>query len=233
VIYGDDGVDTIFGGSEGDQLFAGSHVGAPDATEDDGGTIWAGAGSDNLSGDNGDDILGGGTGDDVAIGYDGNDIFYMNTGVDQVLGGDGNDTIFGGTGSESVGGGLQGEAGDDMIFGGDGNDVIGGGDGDDHLYAGQGNDSLAGDAGNDTFFFNDATGHNTIDDFVGAGTTGGTEEDLIDLSSFGIEFSDIDLGHMSDGTANANAISITGVDDFDIVLTGVTTTTLTEDDFIL
>jgi Ca2+-binding RTX toxin-like protein len=195
--------------------------------------MWAGAGSDRLGGDEGDDILGGGTGNDTAFGYDGDDIFYMNTGTDEVGGFDDNDTIFGGSGSDSVLGGLQGDDGDDVIVGGESYDVIGGGDGDDPLYAGQGDDTLYGDAGDDIYFFNDAVGHNTINGFAGAGTTGGTEEDLIDLSSFNIDFSDIDLGHMADGTANANAISITGVDDFDIVLTGVTATTLTEGDFIL
>jgi Ca2+-binding RTX toxin-like protein len=170
-------------------------------------------------------VIGGGVGDDGAVGGDGNNIFYMGTGGDIVANlTDGDDTIFGGSGSDV----LTDLYGDDKIFGGEGDDNIGAGAGDDYLYAGQGDDDLYGGAGDDVFFFNNATGHNTIHDFAGAGTTDGAEEDLIDLSSFHITFDDLNIAAAG---VNLFTITVDNVDDFQIDVTSIQAPG--EDDFIL
>jgi hypothetical protein len=69
------------------------------------------------------------------------------------------------------------------------------------------------------FFFNDATGANTITDF---NANAADEADLIDLSSFGnIDFNDL--------SGNTGVITITGVDDFSF---DVGAAVVAADDFI-
>jgi len=83
---------------------------------------------------------------------------------------------------------------------------------------GIGNDLLYGGLDLDTFVFVEGGGHDVIDDFV-------VDLDLIDLSAFNITFGDL--------VFVGSVITIDGVDDFSITLTGVTANTLSADDFIL
>lgn len=88
----------------------------------------AGAGNDEIIGDDTGEILDGGSGDDLLT---------SNGGDDLLLGGSGNDT-------------LNAGAGNDELFGGDGDDVLDGGAGNDKLIGGNGDDTLIGTAGGDT-----------------------------------------------------------------------------------
>ena len=101
---------------------------------------------------------------------------------------------------------AAGADGDNSIFGGDGNDTLFGDADDDFLYGGTGDDLLTGGADLDTFVFVENGGNDTIDDFE-------IDLDLIDLSAFNITFADL--------VFTANVITIDGVDDFSITLTGL------------
>lgn len=138
-------------------------------------SVFAGAGSDTITGGSGADTIFGGLGDDLISGGLGNDSIRADEGDDTVYGGGGNDTIFGFEGSDSVDGGDgddfintrtstgtglpdQGYSGlyaadtdpnndRDTVEGGAGNDTILTGDDDDLIYGGSGADSI--DAGFD------------------------------------------------------------------------------------
>jgi len=84
-----------------------------------------------------------------------------------LLGGDGDDVIYGGAGS-------------DKLVGGDGSDTIEGGAGDDHMWGG----NWWKDGSTDTFVVSAGGGKDMIHDFE-------TGHDQIDLSSYGLEFSDL------------------------------------------
>ena len=62
---------------------------------------------------------------------------------------------------------LFGGKGADQLFGGDGNDQLNGGAGADQITGGRGDDLLRGGLGADTFYFDSASGHDTIVDFHG------------------------------------------------------------------
>jgi Ca2+-binding RTX toxin-like protein len=175
---------------------------SPTLTQVSGGDdkLRGGEGEDNLYGGGGDDILHGGTGDDIEYGGTGNDKIFGgdgsdtvsgDAGDDRIVGGAGNDTMFGGTGSDYLNGGT----GDDQIFGGDGADKIVGGSGSDIIAGGAGNDHMWGgnwwrDGASDTFVVSQGGGKDMIHDFE-------VKQDQIDLSSYGLEFSDL-KGLMSD-----------------------------------
>ena len=110
--------------------------------------------------------------------------------------------------------------GNDILFGGDGNDQIWGDDGDDLLRGGLGNDILTGDdasgsQGSDIFVLALGEGSDIIVDFE-AGT------DLIGLAD-GLNFGSL--------TFSSNAISFG--DEVLATLTGVDTTALTVDSFVV
>ncbi len=134
-IIGNEGNDLIFGNDGDDVIYGGLDLDAPDAInlpddgsgpfgpdlvpENNGDTIFGGAGNDTIYGQDDDDTLYGGAGDDVLDG-----------GVDDdfIAGGDGNDQIIGGQGADSLSGGQ----GSDTFVGGNGGDaIVGGEDADD------------------------------------------------------------------------------------------------------
>jgi Ca2+-binding RTX toxin-like protein len=109
---------------------------------------------------------------------------------------------------------LNGGDGNDVIIGSDGDDVILGGSGDDVLLGGLGNDVIDGGDGNDI----------EIQGFVaGAGT-----EDSIDLSGKGFAY-DWLIARSTDVDGNV----VIDLGDQQITLTGVSTSQLHQDDFLL
>ena len=86
-------VQTIFGTSASEFLFA------PD---DLGYTIKGEGGHDHIKGAEGNDILRGGSGDDWIEGFGGNDTIYGGQGNDVVFGDSGNDFIKGKSGSDQI-----------------------------------------------------------------------------------------------------------------------------------
>lgn len=163
VVFGEEGNDTLRGGSDNDVLNGG----------EDADTILGNAGDDTLIGASGEDVIAGGSGDDVIFGGGNSDVLRGDTGDDVLDGANGNDNMFGGSGNDELLGGnnndtmrgdsgndtLEGDAGDDFLFGGTDDDVLSGGadtdtlfgeTGDDVLMGGAGNDRLRGDSGNDT-----------------------------------------------------------------------------------
>jgi Ca2+-binding RTX toxin-like protein len=109
-------------------------------TGQDGGTVWATAAADVITGGAGADVIHGGGGADAIAGGAGADNLNGDAGADNISGGAGNDTINGGTEN-------------DVIFGNAGNDTINGDDGADSIYGGAGTDAMTGGAGADTFGF--------------------------------------------------------------------------------
>ena len=157
VASGDDGNDTLLGGSGSDSF--------------DGG-----AGVDFLAGGGGADVLLGGDDDDVLSGDGGNDSLAGNAGNDELIGGDDNDTLEGGQGSDTLSGGnhqdsLVGGAGTDSLMGDAGPDTLSGGDDADTLDGGQGNDFLLGDNGADVLF--GGINYDTLDGGNGPDTLSG------------------------------------------------------------
>ncbi|MGE0279244.1 MAG: matrixin family metalloprotease [Rhizobiaceae bacterium] len=171
------GNDTVVGGTGGDVLFGGAgndllDVGILSAFTSDSASItnvaWAGAGADQVFGDNTTDTLGGGSGNDSLAGFGGNDILFG--GKDAAPDTSNRDLFYGGSGDDRVYAGsdndvLYGDVGNDTLFGGDGNDTLVGGDGNDELWGGAGNDSLIGVAGTDVFGFVAGSGSDLIADF--------------------------------------------------------------------
>jgi Ca2+-binding RTX toxin-like protein len=112
VAYGEQGNDTLVGGSADDELHGGQG--------DD--VLYGNDGNDDLFGDEGNDMLAGGFGDDSLVGGNGTYTFSGETGaytmfgvngMDVVDGGDGDDVIDGGRGSDA----LTGDAGADTFAG--------------------------------------------------------------------------------------------------------------------
>ena len=127
LIFGDNGDDTLTGGSGNDTIHGGNgndHLNG-------------GGGNDNLQGENGDDSLAGGSGNDTLSGASGND---------DLSGDDGNDSLSGGNGSDD----LNGDNGNDSLSGGNGNDDLNGEAGNDRLNGDAGNDTLSGGMGRDS-----------------------------------------------------------------------------------
>ncbi len=149
---GEDGDDTITGGSANDTLLGGDG--------DD--SILGGEGDDSIDAGDGNDVVLSdepadptadpavtpppSPGNDTVIGGNGEDTITTLAGDDFVLAGDGNDLV------ESIGGNntLNGSSGDDTLTTGSGADVVIGGSGADVIFTGAGNDSVRGQGGPDT-----------------------------------------------------------------------------------
>lgn len=204
-------------------------------------------GNDDLRGGDGDDLMYGGGGDDQLHGGADNDTLYGDSGNDNMLGGTGDDTLSGGTGDDKLQGGtgddtLSGDAGKDYLNGGTGNDTLSGGAGDDKLVGGSGDDVIAGgagndhmwggnwwkDGGNDTFVVSAGGGKDMIHDFE-------TDHDQIDLSSYGLEFSDLQNLMSDKGWATEIDLSgLEGASDGDkLIIKSVDPDDLNESNFIL
>ena len=162
--YGNEGDDTLIGGSGED------HIGGGDGND----RVIGNEASDVLVGGNGDDRIDGGAGDDKVFGISGLNVIDAGDGEDLVYGGTDADTINGGAGNDE----LYANEGDDDIDGGSGNDVVGGHSGDDRLVGGTGNDRLYGGAGADELI--DSSGKNVLAGGVGNDElTGGSGQDTI------------------------------------------------------
>jgi Ca2+-binding RTX toxin-like protein len=137
---------------------------------------------------------------------------------------------------------IYGRGGNDTIQGGDGNDVIYGGSGNDTITGGAGADQLWGGSGRDTFVFASAAdstpaSFDTIQDFQvgvdhinvsGLGFAAGMSG-LGALAAHGLSWSQVGSDTVVLGDTNGNA----GNAEFQIVLKGVTATSLHLSDFIL
>lgn len=198
------GNDDLRGGDGNDTMFGG----------EGGDTLHGGTGDDTLSGDGGDDRINAGSGNDTADGGEGNDKIQGQSGNDDLSGGAGNDYVNGGTGNDRIDGG----SGADKIVGGSGSDTIEGGAGNDNLWGG----NWWKDQSSDTFIVSSGSGKDIIHDFE-------ADHDVVDLSSYGLEFSDlqtvmadkgwateIDLSALSGGqTGDKLLLKSVDVDDLD------------------
>ncbi|UZD91363.1 DUF6923 family protein [Cognatishimia activa] len=204
------GNDDLRGGAGDDEMYG-------NAGDD---TLHGGSGQDTLSGDEGRDIINAGTGNDVAHGGEGEDKIQGEAGNDMLSGGDGRDYLAGGTGNDV----LLGGAGGDKLVGGTGSDTIEGGTGNDHMWGGQ----WRGDNDADTFIVAGGNGSDMIHDFE-------VDHDQIDLSAYGVEFSDLQ-GVMKDkGWATEIDLSALsgGVTGDKLILKSVDVDDLDESNFIL
>lgn len=184
VLYGDDGNDKADGGN-GDDFIDG------------------GAGNDTLNGGNGEDVIFGGDGNDDINGGNNSDVLFGEGGNDRLDGGNGGDLLDGGDGNDQLSGGND----NDTLYGGAGSDELSGGNGVDTLIGGTGNDILSGGNGGDFFIFNLGDGQDIITDFK-------ANQDLIDLSSTGLGWSDLDTNSNGKLDAGDSYISISGGDTF-------------------
>ncbi|MBE1290918.1 MAG: calcium-binding protein [Rhodobacteraceae bacterium] len=210
IISTEGGNDDLRGGDGNDTMFGGGG--------DD--TLHGGNDDDQLSGDSGDDVLMGGLGDDTLSGGTGDDRLMLGDGNDVGSGDEGRDYIHGGAGNDA----LDGGAGADKLVGGAGSDTLSGGAGDDHLWGG--NWWRDGDA--DTFVTQAGGGRDMIHDFE-------VDHDVIDLSSYGIEYADL-VTHIQDqGWATVIDLSaLTGGESGDrLILKSVDPSDLDETNFLL
>ncbi|MFT5327925.1 MAG: Ca2+-binding RTX toxin-like protein, partial [Planctomycetaceae bacterium] len=173
-LVGGDGADTIAGLAGNDSIDAGD--GDDVVTGDDGDdTILADDGNDTVSGNLGNDNILGGDGEDSLSGNEGLDTLNGNSGADTISGDDGVDFILGGGGDDLITGGLEG----DTIIGNAGSDTLSGDDGADFVHGGSGNDSLFGNEGDDTL--NGMGGEDTLDGGGGNDTILGGDGDDVAL----------------------------------------------------
>lgn len=176
VLPQEDGNDDLRGGDGNDEIYGNGG--------DD--TLHGGNDDDMLSGDAGNDILAGGQGNDTLLGGSGDDKLTDSSGDDVMAGGAGNDFVSGGTGNDT----LSGGDGNDKLVGGKGSDVIEGGAGDDHMWGGQ----WWRDNASDTFVVSAGGGKDIIHDFE-------TAKDQVDLSSYGLDFEDVQSAMRDHGWA--------------------------------
>lgn len=227
-LYGNAGNDTLHGGDDDDLLSGG-----------DGNDVMRGGdGDDVVLGDAGNDRMQGMSGNDEMDGGSGNDIMRGGTGSDTLSGGDGQDTVYGNSGADD----LDGGAGDDFVAGGTGNDVLRGGAGNDKLVGGTGADTIEGGLGDDHMWGGQWEGDTAADVFVVSAGGGkdfihdfSTAQDQLDLSSYGVEFEDvqnamrdhgwateIDLGMLHGGQEGdllfINSVDIDDLDETNFVL---------------
>lgn len=204
------GNDDLRGGDGNDQMFG-------NAGDD---TLHGGDGDDRLSGDEGNDNMMGGTGDDTMLGGTGDDKMQGQSGDDDLAGGDGKDYIHGGADNDVIDGG----AGADKLVGGHGSDTIEGGAGDDHMWGG----NWWKDNSADTFVASAGGGKDIIHDFE-------TEHDQIDLSSYGLEYSDLQAAIKDKGWATEIDLSklTDGQQGDKLLLKSVDSDDLDESNFIL
>ena len=170
----------------------------------------------------------------------GNNLVIAAEGNNQIINFSGNGFVDAGADDDVVIGGR----GDDILYGGSGNDVLIGdisrkfSPGDDVLVGGAGNDLLEGRAGADTFVFAPNEGSDIIaklllDDDNGTWSTVGLDfdvnEDLIDLSAFGINSHDQVMEKWSQEEQGA----VFEHANTEILLMGVIMDDLSSDNFIL
>ncbi len=250
-LVGDGGADSLFGeggqdfalGGTGDDLLEGGDGNDTLDGENRHDQLYGQGGNDNLFGGAGIDLLVGGSGNDSVDGGGGNDDILGGPGADTLFGGAANDIVVGGDDDDELDGGngldtIYGGAGDDQLVGGAGEDSLIGNDGDDILFGSNRTDTLIGGAGADTltggnhddvFVFSVGDGVDTFTDFWGDFGNGDVI-DLVGMASEGIiSFADILDVTSDDGLGNA-VIDFGGGDA--IILSGVTTASLHEDDFI-
>lgn len=192
-------------------------------------TMFGEAGADTLHGGEGNDELDGGTGADKLHGGDGDDTVSGGTGNDSLIGGEGDDVSRGGRGNDYI----ESGAGDDMLFGGDGDDKLVGGTGADTLRGGEGDDHMwggnwSGDGSSDTFIIAQGGGKDMIHDFE-------TDHDVVDLSTYGLEYADIEGLIQDQGWATViDLSSLDGAQAGDkLILKSVSADDLDESNFIL
>lgn len=183
--YGSAGADKLWFGADSYEIRGGD--GADTIVQADwsgaylvnGGTIYGGAGSDQIiafggdvviRGEDGDDKVDGGLDHDDINGNAGADTLHGWSGNDWVVGGKDNDLISGDTGDDVVYGNLGddtclGGSGADWVRGGQGDDSLSGGSGDDWMSGDKGADTLSGGAGADTFNFAAGGGIDRVLDF--------------------------------------------------------------------
>ncbi len=173
VAYGNDGNDTLIGGSKTDRFHGG-----PGNDH-----LVGGSGDDELHGDWGDDRLEGGKGNDDLRGWYGDDYLIGDDGDDYLSGYEGDDEIHGGKGDDVIKGHegndqLFGDSGDDKIYGWKGDDLLSGGTGNDELSAWSGNDIVIGGDGDDLL-----EGHSGRDLLIGGRgadkLNGGSGDDFV------------------------------------------------------
>jgi Ca2+-binding RTX toxin-like protein len=178
---------TVYGGEGNDSISMSGQGQASVFGENGNDTINGGSGADVLDGGAGFDQISGNSGNDTIRGGTENDTLSGNAGEDQISGDDGNDTIYGNVNPLSLVGKfgsiksgkfgeiildpifklppllafvsdkdvLSGGEGSDAIYGGDGADRISGGGWRDSLYGGDGNDVVEGGTGDDIIEGND------------------------------------------------------------------------------
>ncbi|MEO1537795.1 MAG: calcium-binding protein [Pseudomonadota bacterium] len=212
----------------------------PELIETTGGNddLRGGAGDDQMFGNGGDDTLHGGEGDDLLSGDEGSDNMMGGTGSDTMLGGDGDDSLQGEAGDDD----LSGGAGKDYINAGADDDKIDGGAGVDKLVGGHGSDTITGGAGDDQMWGGNWWKDNSADTFVVSSGSGKdiihdfeTDHDQIDLSAYGLEFSDLQAVMQDKGWATEIDLSaLTGGQQGDkLIIKSVKSDDLDESNFIL
>lgn len=150
------------------------------------------------------DLVDGGLGADTISGGFGNDTLMGQDGNDSLFGGDGNDSLTGGTGNDTI----TGEAGNDILSGEAGDDLLTGGDGEDTFTGGSGSDTIFGGIGD------------VVD---GSEDPDNTEQDILDLTSFGFSRTQIDYDPSNpengvvtfyelDGVTPAGQLSFTNIE---------------------
>ena len=173
-------------------------------------------GNDSVTGGGGSDTMLGGQGDDFLHGNQGDDVLYGDKGDDSVAGGQGNDFLHGNQGDDV----LLGDLGNDTVLGGQGNDVLQGGDGADYLSGDMGDDVLTGGAGADVFNFRGGQGRDIVTDFAQGDRIWLSASDAQDFQALGSKMT----------MAGADAVISLGSQT--IVLIGVSTSSLTAQDFV-
>jgi Ca2+-binding RTX toxin-like protein len=170
-------------------------------------TVFGSSFEDTIVGDGNDNSLKGASLSDFP---DEADTIQGGGGDDDIFGEAGNDVLSGDDGNDSILGGSD----DDTITGDSGNDTLHGDDGNDTLDGGADDDTVTGNSGDDTFVLAKGDGTDTITDF----TKG---QDLIGLDD-GLTFADLTFSG-SDILDSSETLA---------TLTGVNTTTLTQNDFV-
>jgi uncharacterized protein YjbI with pentapeptide repeats len=145
-------------------------------------------------------------------------LYVGTSGANNLTGSGSNDNLFGNEGADT----LIGEAGNDYLDGGAGNDSLLGGEGEDRLVGQAGNDILDGGAGDDSLIFSSGFGADIVNNFRDGA-------DKIDLTSFGITFSNLNPITVSGGNST---ITATAFGSASITVVGVTDLTANDFEFI-
>jgi Ca2+-binding RTX toxin-like protein len=142
------GIGFLFGGNGGDTLTGYTDQATTISGNDGNDSIIGGTATDSLLGGVGNDTIAGAGGSDIVLGGAGNDSLFGHTsGAASLSGGDDDDTIVGNGSSDTLDGGagadsLFGNAVAETLLGGDGNDSIVGGGGVDSILGGDGDDVI-------------------------------------------------------------------------------------------